>query len=49
MVHQEVIDEIYLLEEMVATLSRNEHPNAEIIGELYREIERLKALVNQPD
>ena len=48
MVHQEIIDEIYLLEEMVSSLRRSEFPNAEIIGELSREIERLKCLINQP-
>jgi len=48
MVHQEIIDEIYFLEEMLFSLRGSEFPNAEIIGELSQEIERLKCLVNQP-
>jgi hypothetical protein len=48
MVHQEIIDEIYLIEEMLSSVRRSEFPNAEIIGELSQEIERLKCLVNQP-
>jgi hypothetical protein len=48
MVHQEIIDEIYLLEEMVSSLQRSEFPKTDIIDELKREIERLKCLINQP-
>lgn len=48
MVHQEIIDEIYLLEEMVSSLKGSQFPKTEIIDELNREIERLKKLINQP-
>jgi len=48
MVHQEVIDEIYLLEEMVSSLRQSNNPNTAIVDELVLEIERLKRLINQP-
>lgn len=45
---QEVLDEIYELEEVIVSLSHFEDSNAEVVGELRLQIERLKEILNQP-
>lgn len=44
--NQQVIDEIYELEEAIASLTSSSNYDTDVVNELRQQIERLKAQIN---